>query len=177
VALFFEPFLPGNRIVAAVFQALLDLNEGRAPRPSRALPGEVRAALARLEPPAGGAPRLSPGLVRALGGFCLDIRLRARMNWLTVRLRRLDDKWLFQRDFFTRAARRYEFRAPVIYPLKDDAKRFSEHMRAVIGLSVGGDDASLPSWASSIIEGFDDCLSPESHRDALVEAGIVLEKT
>jgi hypothetical protein len=99
------------------------------------------------------------------------------MNWLTVRLRRLDDKWLFQRDFFTRAARRYEFRAPVIYPLKDDAKRFSEHMRAVIGLSVGGDDASLPSWASSIIEGFDDCLSPESHRDALVEAGIVLEKT
>jgi ubiquinone/menaquinone biosynthesis C-methylase UbiE len=176
VALFFEPFLTGNRLVASVFQALLDLNRNALPRASRVLPAEVRSFLSGLKLPAPDAPRLSPVLADALGGFCRDISLRSRMNRLVVRLRRLDDKWIFRREFFEREAARSGFLAPDIYGLADRPDRFAGHMRAIIRLVLGSEESALPPWAAEIVDRFDGCLTPETRRESPIEAGIVLTK-
>lgn len=110
VALFFEPFLGGNRIVAATFQALLDLDQGRPPRPSRRLPKGVASFIQRLKVLPPGSAGLVPDVAQCLTGVCRDFAIRASMNRLTVRLRRVDDKWLFERRFFASAAR--EARVP-----------------------------------------------------------------
>ncbi|MFA6954699.1 MAG: class I SAM-dependent methyltransferase [Thermoanaerobaculia bacterium] len=176
VALFFEPFLAGNRLVSSVFQALLELNRNVLPRESRVLPAEVRAFLAGLKLPGPDAPRLSPALADALSGFCRDISVRSRMNRLVVRMRRLDDKWIFRREFFERAAGRSGFLEPDIYGLADKPDRFAGHMRAIIRLVLGPDEGAFPPWASEIVDRFDACLTPETRRESPIEAGIVLKK-
>ncbi|MBI2213543.1 MAG: class I SAM-dependent methyltransferase [Acidobacteria bacterium] len=177
VAIFFEPFASGNRLVAAVFQALLDLDGGRAPRRSGALPRELRSFLAAASRLPAASQRLSPELARTLDGFCRDISVRSNMNWLTVRLRRRDDKWLFDREFFAAAARRVGFCEPAIFGLTNRPKRFAEHIRAIVRLALGPNEGAFPPWAAEIIDAIDECLTPETRRETLIEAGVVLVKS
>ncbi len=176
VALFFEPFLGGNRIVAATFQALLDLDQGRPPRPSRRLPKGVASFIQRLKVLPPGSAGLVPDVAQCLTGVCRDFAIRASMNRLTVRLRRVDDKWLFERRFFASAARRHGFLEPVVFPLRESPRLFSEHMRSLLHLVLGKDEGLLPPWASEVVDGVDDHLTAETRQANPTECGIVLTK-
>lgn len=148
VAVFFEPFLAGYRVVAESLENLLARDRGRLP------------------------PRVRDFFL----GIVHDFRVRASMNRFTVRFRHLDDKWLFTPDFFTAQAQKNGFLDPTVYPLQVGPRLLFERIHSLIHLGLGNDKSELPGWALAEIDAADARLAAEPRQELLIEGAVILKK-
>ena len=86
---------------------------------------------------------------------------------------RVDDKWLFTREFFTQQAKKHGFSSVKIHSLNKSNEPFfqfaEEHIK---GNNVG----KLPQWVWSLIRDYDNHFSRELKMDLLTEGCIILKK-
>lgn len=86
---------------------------------------------------------------------------------------RVDDKWLFTREFFTQQAKNHGFSSVNIHTLNKSNEPFlqfaEEHIK---GNNVG----KLPHWVWSLIRDYDHLFSRELKMDLLTEGCIIFKK-
>jgi SAM-dependent methyltransferase len=149
-ALFFEPF-DGYGILRLAFRWIL---------------AEASLRHAQLAAPVKGAPE----------AIAHDIGLRTRPSHMGPQaLKMLDDKWLFSRERFERAAQQLGFASVSCVPHNDHPTFYRDVVHTQLRLATG-EDWELPPWALQILDEFDASFSRPFKRLNMFEGTVVLTK-
>lgn len=157
VAVFFEPFEVGNQILALGLAHLADLNRC---------------------PPDGGAT-IAPEVLRFFQAVCQDWRVRRGVDKAGEIYKFLDDKWLFTRSYFEKAARAVGFQRVTIYPhnpFEDNVTPFSSQVGVLLRLGLHRDLDVLPNWAQHYLAQMDSHFSRELCQELILEGTVILQK-
>ncbi len=171
-AIFFEPFEAGYAVIRmmcllAMRKARLRDQRVRAFRllkrlalaAARRLPGPQRHGFQYLEEIARG---LTPQVLRE----------RRVPEW-----RNLNDKWAFPRSVLEDIQVRAGASRLIVYPLHDNTKPFTRHIRHVLKTSAGVDESVLPPWVWEFFDQFEtEFFSPELLTDFIIEGAILYRK-
>lgn len=144
-AIFFEPFELGH--------ALLNLAYG-----------EIVAEADRRD-------ETGPGihLLRHLHG---DYAARAQAG--TDAFSRLDDKWMFTREFFESHEDRDAWAACVVYPIHGIDAPLTAQTHINLKLVSGVESSALPDWAWNKLARYESAFTQQSRRDLMIEGAIVM---
>lgn len=148
-AIFFEPFEEGHIILRNIYNTIL--NDSRI----NTLIKEVKSLFQDL---------------------ILDFDVRMVRDKSLPRFHCLDDKWLFNKNFFLELAERYEFSDCTIYPIHETEIQFSNQTKTNLLLGRGKDRSSLPDWAWNIIGQYDRCFTKDTKEELLIEGCVILKK-
>lgn len=149
IALFFEPFENGNALLMLAYE---DLIAEAATQPLRE---DVLAFLKRM---------------------VHDFRVRSAIRPEQPGFAELDDKWIFTKRWFERAAAKCGYRELIIEPLHDLDRPFANQTRANLNMGLGLPPEALPDWAWARIDRLDQAFSPDLRADLLIEGRVVLRK-
>lgn len=150
VAIFFEPF-EGLAIIRVAFDLILDAS-------------------------AVSVPPLDPSVGHLLRAISLDLATRAGSDKTAVHFQYMDDKWLFSKDWITKAAQDSGFSDLVIVAHAHHEELFQDYVQQLLKFGAGFGTDALPAWAWSIIKVFDRGFSNDIKRELLLEGTIVLRK-
>jgi ubiquinone/menaquinone biosynthesis C-methylase UbiE len=148
-AIFFEPFENGNIILRIVYEEIL--NHSLQDK----LPVEVR------------------NILRAL---IVDFDIRKGRNKSADIYQKIDDKWLFTKQYFLELADKYNFSDCIIYPLHATENQFERQTEVNLRLGIGKDRDILPDWAWELLRKYDNYFSEDLKKDLLIEGCILLKK-
>ena len=147
VAFFTEPFEPGYAVLRMAYRRILAEAARR---------GEKKGAFAVL--------------ARMVEDH--DARVRDKSD---PAYEALDDKWVFTRAFFERAAASGPWRSWRVDTINGDRTPFLDTARVELRLN-GFEPAALPSWAWEEIETIEVAFTPEAKRDMLLEGALRFER-
>lgn len=147
-AIFFDPFANGNVMMQMLFQTVLDHGCGRD------LPEDTR---------------------RHLRGFIntIDV-MRGDKN--EPRFLKLEDKWLFTREYFRRIGREAGFAETRILPMQEPATQFQDHAAVVLHRYCDLPKDRWPDWAAGIIRRFDESIPVDLKAELLIEGCTIFRK-
>jgi ubiquinone/menaquinone biosynthesis C-methylase UbiE len=148
VAVFFEPFEPGNAFVRLIIEAIL--RDARA----ETLATDVREQLQVVAE---------------------DIRVRTEPEG-SMRMAFLDDKWLLNRTALEQQAAEAGFRTCRVFNLVDIERPFTGKIGTVLKLSLGKPPEALPPWAWETVTALEDHFTVLGRQDLVMEGGILLQK-
>jgi ubiquinone/menaquinone biosynthesis C-methylase UbiE len=147
-AIFFDPFANGNSVMQLLFQIILDLSHENG---------------------------MSTRVKNTLREFVATIDcMRGDKN--DPRFLKLDDKWLFTRDYFIEAGRNAGFTTTTIVPLNCGENLFENQARVVIHEYCDIPKDEWPKWANDVICDFDKMTPPSFKEQLLVEGSIIFRK-
>jgi len=148
-AIFFEPFEEGSIILRNAYNVILnDSREGT----------------------------VSPEIKSLFQALIVDYDARMVRDKSLPRWGRLDDKWFFNKRFFTALSDQYGFSECIIYPLHKTERQFELQTEVYLRLGRGKTRDALPEWAWEIIRQYDQCFSEETKKDLLIEGCLILKK-
>lgn len=195
-ALFFDPFEPGNALLAMASHELSEkLKRWKKKNPLYWLPVRlwhrtVSWAFRRLGNLFGKAKNSKlllkfsrflsrHGKIDTLIAFLENhadvIQLMARPDKEEPAFKNLDDKWLFTRAFFTRTAEDAGFSNTWIYPLNNVDAPFESQARYLLK-TCGQLDEVAPDWSWEIYRRLDRVFSLDLKRDLMIEGCIIMQK-
>ena len=148
-AIFFEPFEEGNMILWCVYNTIL--NDSRK-------------------------NTLSKDVIRFLRALIVEYDCRMVRHKSLNQLRRMDDKWFFNKRYFFDLAEEYKFSDCIIYPLHQTEHQFSNQTVSFLRLGKGMERDALPDWSWEIIQQFDQCFSEDAKKELLIEGCLILKK-
>lgn len=148
-AIFFEPFEEGHIMLRSIYNNIL--NDSR----QNTLTEDVKSLFQDL---------------------ILDFDVRMVRDKSHPRFHYLDDKWLFNRNFFLELANTCGFSDCVIYPIHETEIPFSNQTMTNLLLGRGKDRDSLPDWAWKVIGQYDQCFSQKAKEELLIEGCVILKK-
>ena len=105
-----------------------------------------------------------------------DFRVRMAISPAHPRFAELDDKWIFTKRWFERAAQACGYRELIIEPLHDLDQPFRNQTRANLNMGLGLPPDVLPDWAWRIVDRADQAYSRDLRADLLIEGRVVLRK-
>lgn len=150
MAIWFEPFEPGVRMVRFLYKLILGLHEkGQA---------------------------LDRRVVAAFRALILDADTRAGLDRDAPHFKQMDDKWLFTRTYIERAAIASGFESVNFVPHAAHGRLYRDIIR--IELKMIGDipDDALPRWAWELVDLADANFTDDAKRDMPHEATIIMRK-
>jgi len=147
-AIFFEPFEEGNIITRAAYNAILKDSRQKA---------------------------LSRKTKDFLEAIIRDYDVRMVRDKSSERFSGLDDKWLFNKRYFSVLAEKYGYSDCIIFPLRETEHQFLNHTLTTLRLFGGMERDDLPEWAWEIIQQFDQCFSEQAKEELLIEGCIILK--
>lgn len=148
-AIFFDPFEEGNIIIRAAYNAILEDSRQEA---------------------------LSEKTKNFLQTMIRDYDVRMARDKSSSRFSGLDDKWLFNKRYFSVLAEEYGYSDCIIFPLRATEQQFLNHTLTTLRLFGGMERNDLPDWAWEIIQQFDQCFSEQAKEELLIEGCIILKK-
>jgi ubiquinone/menaquinone biosynthesis C-methylase UbiE len=148
-AIFFEPFEEGNIIIRAAYQAILNDSRHTA---------------------------LSEKTTVFLETMMRDYDVRMVRDKSSSRFNGLNDKWLFNKKYFSVRAEEYGYSDCIFFPLRPTEQQFLNHTLTTLRLFGGMERDDLPDWAWEIIQQFDECFSEQAKEELLIEGCIILKK-
>lgn len=149
-AMFFEPY-EGANILRIAYDLIIE-----------------RAARENLE--------INPEAKSVLSAMSLDYSTRTGTDKSAIHFRYMDDKWLFTRKWLVETAKECGFDEPRIHPINAPKAMFSNYTEVNLRLAAGLSPSSLPAWAWSILEHFDNGFSDEMKSELAAEVILVLHK-
>ncbi len=148
-AIFFEPFEEGNIIIRAAYNAIL--NDSRQTALSKKTTGFLETMMR-------------------------DYDVRMVRDKSSSRFIGLNDKWLFNKKYFSVRAEEYGYSDCIYFPLRPTEHQFLNHTLTTLRLFGGMERDDLPDWAWEIIQQFDQCFSEQAKEELLIEGCIILKK-
>jgi ubiquinone/menaquinone biosynthesis C-methylase UbiE len=148
-AIFFEPFEEGNIIIRAAYHAILNDSRQTA---------------------------LSEKTTDFLETMMRDYDVRMVRDKSASRFSGLNDKWLFNKKYFSVLAEEYGYSDCISFPLRPTEQQFLNHTLTTLRLFGGMERDDLPDWAWEIIQQFDQCFSEQAKEELLIEGCIILKK-
>jgi SAM-dependent methyltransferase len=148
-ALFFEPFENGNAILTLAYEDIVSQAS------SRPLREDVHVFLNRM---------------------VNDFRVRMAIRPGQPQLAELDDKWMFTKQWFERAAEVCGYSELIIKPLHELEQPFASQTRANLNMGLGLPPDVLPDWAWAIIDRIDQAFSQDLRADLLIEGRVMMRK-
>jgi len=149
-AIFFEPF-EGYGLMRLAYERILA---------EAALRGEA----------------LAPAVDKVLRDMTADIAARTNPDPSHPDFAKMDDKWLFSREYFQNAGRNAGF-ARVDFLSHNNHETLYRDVAAVqLRLGTGRDDLTLPPWAVDILDGFDRAIPQASKNQFMLEGSVVFTK-
>lgn len=147
--LFFEPFAAGNAMVAQLYDELVERAD------------ELK---------------LSPDVVRMFTAIRHDLVVRLGVAPGDPSLYNLDDKWLFSRAYFEHYRRTFSCSDMRVYSLLPMEKPLAGQVKAHLKLCLEAGPEALPPKAWSLIDRYDDRMSPAVRADVFMEAAVIITK-
>ena len=148
IAIFFEPFEEGNIVIRAAYNTILKDSREKA---------------------------LSEKTKNFLQAMIRDYDVRMVRDKSSSRFSGLDDKWLFNKRYFSVLAEKYGYSDCIIFPLRATEHQFLNHALTTLRLFGGMERDDLPDWAWEIIRQCDQCFSEQAKEELLIEGGIILK--
>jgi SAM-dependent methyltransferase len=149
IAIFFEPF-EGFGLLRAAFELIVAHAE------KESVPLDTR-------------------LLKLLMALILDYATRTGNDKTPEMFRYMDDKWLFTRSYFERAASIAGFSAVSCLALHNPDRLFHGLTVSLLRVGAGLAETDMPEWAWNFIDIFDRCLSADMKRDIIMEGAIVFQ--
>jgi len=150
VAIYFEPFEIGHKLLALIYRQMLD-----------------------VAPLRGG---LSERLTEFLQNRIDEFALRTGTSKPPETYARVDDKWLFTRSFFEGVAVRIGASELVTYPLHGSEDLFMPKIRFELQCGAGLESDALPPWAWDIAARTQAMFSAELRDEILVEGCVMFRR-
>jgi ubiquinone/menaquinone biosynthesis C-methylase UbiE len=119
---------------------------------------------------------LDAAIVEVLTRMIADTAARTRPDPASPAWRRLDDKWLFSREYVEEVAREAGFAHVTFVAHSVRPKLFRNFANIQLGLATGREDLAMPEWANAILDEFDDTITEAGKRAMMLEGTIVLTK-
>lgn len=85
---------------------------------------------------------------------------------------KVDDKWLFERDYFQKYAQKYQFKDCLIYRLDQSPQPFMNLLKTHLSKKID----KLPKWIFGVIENYETWLSKTQKDELIIEGCIILRK-
>ena len=149
IALFFEPFENGNAMLTLAYEDII------TQAASRSMREDVLAFLNRM-----------------VNDFRVRMAIRPEQDLLDE----LDDKWMFTKQWFERAAKVCGYSDLIIQPLHGLELPFANQTRANLHMGLGLPPEVLPEWAWKVIARIDNAFSQDLRADLLIEGRVVMRK-
>ena len=150
VAIWFEPFEPGIRMVRLLYELILREHEN-----GRSLDEQV---------------------VTALRALVLDADTRAGTDKSAPHFRYMDDKWLFTRSYIVKAAQETGFEFAKLISHSPQPDMYRSYVTVEMNLVGGIRPEALPNWAWDLIDLADQGFTEDAKRDMPHEATIIFRK-
>lgn len=84
----------------------------------------------------------------------------------------VDDKWLFERDYFQKYAQKYKFKDCLIYRIDQSLQPFMNLLKNHLSKKID----KLPKWIFEVIENYETWLSKTQKDELIIEGCIILRK-
>lgn len=152
-AIFFEPFEAGNQMVVMTMRNLVALNQ-------KIILG----------------PKIDPEIRKFFIGWSGETALRIDPDKTKPIFQKLDDKWIFTRTYFERAAYSAGYREVIIKPIHTPRHSFFNQINTLLTIGMNKKIEALPQWAIEYIHSVDETFSDEMHNELLIEGEILLKK-
>ncbi len=150
-AIFFEPFEIGNQLVTLILKQLLELNGYKD-------------------------QQLDNDTAFFFKGLVHDFKIRKGTSKTGELFLRMDDKWLFTREYIENTAKSIGFQEVVVYPLHGTHKMFSDQITTFLRQGVNKNLDALPRWAKDCISDADEHFSQELRPELLIAGGLIFKK-
>jgi ubiquinone/menaquinone biosynthesis C-methylase UbiE len=149
VAIFFEPFEFGHALLSMIFESILN---------------DKRSEL------------ISPLAAIILKSMMIDWKVRKGKDKSAEIYKILDDKWLFNKQYFLDLASQHGFSYCEIRPLYNFKNPFEMETERLLQEGLTSQRDILPTWAWDIIKAYDSQFSEECKSEILFECFIVFTK-
>lgn len=149
VAIFFEPFEFGHAVLSMIFESILN---------------DKRSGL------------ISPLAANFLKSMMIDWNVRKGKDKSAEIYKKLDDKWLFNKQYFLDLASQHGFSYCDIRPLYSFKKPFELEIERLLREGLTSQRDILPTWAWDITKAYDAQFSEECKSEILFECFIVFTK-
>jgi len=149
VAIFYEPFENGNAMMKVIYRTLLEHPRGWLIR---------------------------PGLRRFFKEMKDGLHLLKGRDKSGEIFQRLDDKWLFTKEYFKELGKQSGFTQTQIYPIHGFENMFEVQVKSHLRLGRDTGPERLCGWAWEKIRQFDQDFSEDMKKDLLIEGCIMFRK-
>jgi ubiquinone/menaquinone biosynthesis C-methylase UbiE len=174
-ALFYEPFEAGNQMLSLIFKELIEKNQRRSSDRQGGLKAKAKSFLKKQTLPPEES-KIPDKVVQLFKLQMEDFEIRKNPDKTQPIFQRLDDKWLFTKSYFEKAAKSAGFREITIYPIHDTQGAFGNQIRTILSIGLGLDESALPQWAWDCANRMDNHFSDQLKEDLLLEGCIILRK-
>jgi SAM-dependent methyltransferase len=147
-AIFFEPFEAGNVILELAYTEIVEETKNY-------LPNEIKIFLKAM---------------------INDYRVRKGRDKSLEIFKKIDDKWLFTKNYFNELYEKYNFKKIIIYPVHNTKIQFENQTITNLRLGLNKNANALPEWAWQIIRKYDRVFSEDLKHDLLMEGCIIFFK-
>lgn len=86
--------------------------------------------------------------------------------------KKVDDKWLFERDYFQKYAQKYQFKDCLIYRIDKTSQPFMNLLKTHLSKKID----KLPKWIFEVIENYETWLSEVQKDELIIEGCLILRK-